>query len=70
MLGDAIADMIISANPVLGINRKVRKSPDSMSQADRKKNIKAMTYEQLATFLIVTSARCFASQRPLLPPDG
>jgi integrase len=29
-----------------------------MTQADRKKNIKAMTYEQLATFLAVSSVRC------------
>jgi integrase len=57
MLGDAIDDMIIVANPALGINRKGRKSPDPMSQADRKKNIKAMTTE-LATFLTVASTRC------------
>ena len=45
-------------NPALGINRKGRKSPDSISQADRKKNVKAMTHEQLATFLAFSSARC------------
>jgi integrase len=58
MLSDAMDDMIIAANAALGINRKGRKTPDSMSLADRKKNIKAMTYEQLATFLAVSAARC------------
>lgn len=51
-------DGILMVNPALGINRKGRKSPDSISQADRKKNIKAMTHEQLATFLAFSSARC------------
>src|SRR6266540_7568612 len=58
MLSDAIDDMIVVANAALGINRKGRKTPDSMSLADRKKNVKAMTYEQLATFLAVSAARC------------
>ena len=39
-------------------NRKGRKSPDSISQADRKKNVRTMTHEQLATFLTFSSARC------------
>jgi len=33
-------------------------SPDSISQTDRRKNVKAMTYEQLATLLGVSSVRC------------
>lgn len=58
MLSDAVDDGILMVNPVLGINRKGRKSPDSISQADRKKSIKAMTHEQLATLLTFSSARC------------
>jgi integrase len=58
MLGDAVDDGVLMVNPALGINRKGRKSPDSISQADRKKNVKAMTHEQLATFLTFSSARC------------
>jgi integrase len=58
LLSDAVDDGILMVNPALGINRKGRKSPDSISQADRKKNIKAMTHEQLATFLTFSSARC------------
>jgi integrase len=58
MLSDAVDDAILMVNPVLGINRKGRRSPDSISHADRKKNIKGMTHEQLATFLVFSSALC------------
>ncbi len=58
MLSDAVDDGILMVNPALGINRKGRKSPDSISQADRKKNVRAMTHEQLATFVAFSSAMC------------
>jgi integrase len=58
MLSDAVDDGLLMVSPALGINRKGRKSPDSISQADRKKNVRAMTHEQLATFLAFSSARC------------
>ena len=58
MLGDALDDGILQTNPALGIGRRGRKSPDSISHADRQKKIKVMTYEQLATFSAVSSAKC------------
>jgi len=58
MLSVAVDDGILMVNPALGINRKGRKSPDSISQADRKRNITAMTHAQLATFLAFSSGRC------------
>jgi integrase len=58
MLSDAVDDGLLMVNPALGINRKGRKSPDTISQADRKKHVRAMTHEQLATFLAFSSARC------------
>jgi integrase len=65
MLGDAIDDGILQINPAAGIGRRGRKSPDSLSAADRQKKIKVMTYEQLATFLAVASARCSARSASL-----
>ena len=37
---------------------RVARARTRISQADRKKNVKAMTHEQLATFLTFSSARC------------
>jgi integrase len=72
MLSDAMDGMIVAANAAFGINRKGRKTPDSMSLADRKKKVKAMTYEQLATFLAVSAARCSRRNAMyfLLVPDA
>jgi integrase len=58
MLGDAVDDGIIQLNPALGIGRRGRKRPDTITFADRQKRVRAMTYEQLATFLAVSTARC------------
>jgi integrase len=58
MLSDAVDDGILMVNPALGINRKGRKSPDSMSKKDWRKSVKAMTHEQLSTFLAFSAARC------------
>ena len=57
MLGEAVENGVIQVNPAKGTGGG-RKSPDSMWQTDRKKNVRAMTYEQLATFLAVSKARC------------
>ena len=60
MLGDAVDDGVLQTNPVAGIGRKGRKSPDSLSAADRREKIKVMDYGQLATFLSVAAAKCSA----------
>jgi len=65
LLSDAVDDVILTVNPALGLYQKGRKTPDSISQTDRKKKIKAMTYEQLATFLAVSSVRCSRRSRVL-----
>lgn len=70
MLSDAVDDGLLMVSPVLGINRKGRKSPDSISQADRKKNVRAMTHEQLATFLAFSSGPVLAAPSRLPPPAG
>jgi len=72
MLSDAVDDGILFVNPALGINRKGRKNPDSISQVDRKRNVKAMTHQQLATFLAFSSARCSRKKHTLhlLLADG
>jgi integrase len=58
MLGDAVDDGIIQTNPASGIGRRGRRSPDSISPADRQKRIRVFTYEQLATFEVVSSLQC------------
>src|SRR5262249_39002293 len=40
MLSHAVDDGLLMVNPALGINRKGRKSPDTISQADRKKHVR------------------------------
>jgi len=84
MLSDAVDDGILMLNPVLGINRKGRKSPDSMSRKDWKRNVKAMTHEQtrhVPCFLVgsvlapqscptqATGRRWTPARRSLFSPD-
>jgi integrase len=65
LLGDAVDDEILKVNVALGINRRGRRAPDSMSPVDRKKKVRAMTYEQLATFLEAVNAKCSRRGRVL-----
>jgi integrase len=58
VLGDAVDDGVIQLKHALGIGRRGRKRPDIIRPADRQKQVRAMTYEQLATFLEVSTARC------------
>jgi integrase len=58
MLGDAVDDAVLQVNPAVGTGRRGRKRPDTIGQAERQKKIRTMTYEQLATFLAVSEARC------------
>lgn len=51
LLGDAVEDGIIESNPALGIGRRGRKRPDSVTQAERQRRIKPLSCEQLAAFL-------------------
>ena len=65
MLGDAVDDGILRVNPALGIARKGRKTPDSISQSDRKKKIRPMDYPQLATLVEKVNATCSRRGRVL-----
>jgi integrase len=58
MLGDAVDDGILQTNPAAGLRRRGRRSPDSISPADRQEKIKVFTYEQLATFELTARSRC------------
>lgn len=59
LLGDAVEDGLLAANPVLLLERRSRrKRPDAITQAERRKHIRPLTYEQLATFLAAAEARC------------
>ncbi len=57
LLGDAVEDVILQVNPALGVGRRGRK-PDAVTPADRQKQIRVMTHEQLATFLATANAKC------------
>src|SRR5215813_238695 len=58
MLSDAVDDAVLQVNPALGTGRRGRKRPDTIGETERQKKIRAMTYEQLATFLAFSEARC------------
>jgi integrase len=58
LLGDAVEAGIISANPVLGLARKGRKQPDTLSPSDRLRTIRPMTHDQLAQFLRAANRHC------------
>jgi len=58
MLGDAVDDAIIFVNPAAGAGRRGRRRPDMGDQAGQPEKVRVMTYEQLATFLAASEARC------------
>ena len=51
ILSDAVDDGIIPANPALNLGRRGRSRPDKLTAADRTRNIRPMSQEQLGTFL-------------------
>src|SRR5438093_1350615 len=57
MLGDAVDEGLLVSNPVFGIARRGRRRADAISQAERQRQIRPMSHEQLATFLSVTHRR-------------
>jgi integrase len=57
ILGDAVEDGILRVNPASGIGRRGRKRPDTITQTERLQNIRVMSYDQLATFLVFAFAR-------------
>jgi integrase len=58
LLGDAVDDALLQTNPAVGIGRRGRKQPDTITQLDRQKAVRAMTYEQYASFLSMVGSRC------------
>jgi integrase len=54
MLSDAVDDGIILANPALNLGRRGRSRADKLSAADRTRNIRPMSQEQLGAFLAAT----------------
>jgi integrase len=51
MLGDAVEDGILQSNPALAGSRRRTRRVDSVSTRERRKNIRAMSSEQLDAFL-------------------
>jgi integrase len=51
MLNDAVEDGLLTTNPAAGIGRGRRKRGDSLTQAERRQQIRPLSIEQLAAFL-------------------
>src|SRR5262249_32420813 len=58
LLGDAVEDGIILANPALQVGRRGRKRAEAVTVAERQKKIRPMSYEQLATLLAMAETEC------------
>jgi integrase len=56
LMGDAVEDGLLHANPVHGI--RMRKLGRAVSPAERQQRIRPMTYEQLDAFLKTAQAQC------------
>src|SRR5262249_49986741 len=58
MLGDAVDDHLLVANPVAQLTRRGRRrQAGAITRAERQKNITPLSYEQLATFLAAAQKR-------------
>ena len=68
MLGDAVEDGLLTTNPALGIKRRGRKHPDTLSQAERLQTIRPLSPAQLATFL--TTADALVAQGEMAARDA
>ncbi len=51
LLSDAVDYGILLANPAQGVTRRGRKGPDTITQAERQRQIRPMTVNQIETFL-------------------
>jgi integrase len=56
MLNDAVEDGVLAVNPAAGIGRGRRKRGDTLTQAERRQQIRPLTPEQLADFLQAAAA--------------
>jgi len=58
LLSDAVDDGLLFANPAQGVTRRGRKGPDTITQAERQRNIRPMTVNQLEAFLARAKVEC------------
>jgi integrase len=65
LLADAVEDGILTMNPTLGLARRGRKTPDSISQAERQRKIRPLSHEQLTSLLGYMHHHCPPSEYTL-----